>query len=273
MNTKFSVLMSVYYKEKPEYLRQCFNSLLRQTLKANEWVIVEDGKLTDELYSVLDAYEKKYPTLIKRVPLKENVGLGLALREGILHCSYDLIARMDTDDLSRKDRFEKQIAEFESDPDLDICGSIIYEFEDKPKNVVAKRSVPLSDHEIKEYQKKRDAFNHVTVVFKKEAVLKAGNYMSCYLMEDTYLWVRMMIAGVKCKNLKEPLVYVRIGHDMYERRGGWEYFKKYRIGRKMVLDTGYISKSDYYITLAVQLVVALIPQRVRGFVFKKILHN
>ncbi|MBR3280066.1 MAG: glycosyltransferase [Lachnospiraceae bacterium] len=268
-----SVLMSLYIKEKPEYAEACFKSLLAQTVKADEWVVVEDGPLTDELYSLLDRYEKEYPGLIKRVPLPENRGLGLALRAGIPECSNELIARMDTDDIAREDRFEKQLKEFEADPDLDICGSQIDEFEDTPDNIVASRNVPLTDVEIKKYQRRRDAFNHMTVMYKKKAVLDAGNYQSCPLMEDTYLWVRMMKNGVRCKNSGEALVYARIGRDMFNRRGGWAYFKKYKAAFKMVYATGYISWFDYFSVISVQFIVALVPGKLRGWIFKKMLHG
>ena len=271
--TKFSVLMSLYIKEKPQYVEECFQSLLRQTVKADEWVIVEDGPLTEELYAVLEKYEKEYPGLIKRVPFKENRGLGLALQSGVPECTYDIIARMDTDDICREDRFEKQLSEFEKDPDLDIIGSHIDEFEDTPDTIVAKRLVPVTDAEIKKYQKKRDAFNHMTVMYKKKAVLDAGNYQSCPLMEDTYLWVRMMKNGVKCKNVDDALVYARIGKDMFTRRGGWAYFKKYKAGQKMVYDTGYISWLDYASVITIQFFVALVPRRLRGWIFKKMLHK
>src|SRR5699024_10643498 len=127
----------------------------------------EDGPLTPELYSVLDEYEKAHPRLLKRVPFKENRGLGLALRDGVVACTYDLIARMDTDDIARKDRFEKQLALFEADPKLDICGSYIKEFVGTIDNIISERKVPISDEEIKEYQKRRDSFNHMTVMYKK----------------------------------------------------------------------------------------------------------
>lgn len=273
MNSDFSVLMSLYIKEKPEYLETCFQSLLQQTVKAKEWVIVEDGPLTQELYNLLASFEEQYPGLIKRVPLEKNQGLGLALREGVPACSYELIARMDTDDISRKDRFERQLKEFQNDNSLDICGSNISEFEGEVSNIVAHRIVPADDAAIKEYQKRRDAFNHVTVMFKKSAVLAAGNYQSCPLMEDTLLWVNMMMHGVKCKNIMESLVFVRIGKDMYERRGGWNYFKKYSAARKRVLETGYISWFDYIYTIIVQLIVALMPRSLRGWLFKKVLHG
>lgn len=270
---EFSVLMSLYIKEKAEYFRQCMESMLNQTVLPNEIVIVKDGPLTDELDNVLSEYVDAKPELYKIVPLETNRGLGLALAEGMLHCTNELVARMDTDDISRADRFEKQLAEFVADPELDICGSHIVEFEDTPEHIVCKRTVPLNDAEIKQYQKKRDGFNHVSVMFKKEAVLRAGNYQSCMLMEDTLLWVNMIQTGAKCKNIDDALVYVRIGKDMYERRGGYAYFKKYREGRRKVRKTGYISFFDYYSSLAVQLVVAMLPNRVRGFIFKKLLHR
>ena len=273
MREKFSVLMSLYIKEKPEYARACFDSLLNQTVLADEWVIVEDGPLPDGLYDLLDEYENRCPGLIKRVPLKENQGLGLALREGVLHCTYNLIARMDTDDVARRDRFEIQLSEFEKDPELDICGSHILEFEGSIDNVVAKRTVPLTDSEIKKYQKRRDGFNHPTVMFKKSKVLEAGNYQSCPLMEDTYLWVNMFLNGAKAKNTDDFLLYFRVGENMFQRRGGWKYYKKYKQGRNMVYQTGYIGWWDYRYTLLVQFIVALMPNKLRGLIFKNLLHR
>ena len=273
LNDKISVLMSLYIKEKPEYARECFESLERQTVKADEWVIVEDGPLTKGLYDLLDEYETKYPGLINRVPLKTNHGLGLALREGITHCSNEIVARMDTDDVAMDNRFEVQLGEFKKDPDLDICGSCIAEFEETPDKIVSHRMVPLRDAEIKKYHKRRDGFNHMTVMFKKSSVLKAGNYQSCPLMEDTLLWANMIMNGAKCKNRPEYLVHARIGHDMFERRGGYAYFKKYKKARKQIKDTGFIGWYDYAVTLVIQFVVAIMPSKIRGFVFKKMLHK
>ena len=273
MSMPFSVLMSLYIKETPEYARECFKSLLNQTVLADEWVIVEDGPLTEELYALLDEYEKKHPGLIKRVPLKENQGLGKALREGVLHCTHEIIARMDTDDIAREDRFAKQIALFESDPDLDICGSHIKEFFTTPDEITAVRKVPLTDADIKIYQKRRDGFNHMTVMFKKTAVLRAGNYQHALLMEDTLLWVNMILSGAKCKNIDDYLVFVRTGKDMFERRGGLEYYKKYKVGRKKIYETGYISRWDYFVTLVVQFIVSLIPTKLRRYVFENLLRS
>lgn len=270
---KFSVLMSLYLKEKPEYLNEALKSVINQTVKPNEIVIVYDGPITTELKSVVEQYVSNNPGLIKIIDNPENKGLGLALADGVPQCTYELIARMDTDDICRKDRFEKQLEEFVKDPRLDICGSHLLEFEEKEDNIVARRRVPLVDKDIKEYQKRRDGFNHVSVMFKKKSVLAAGNYQSCLLMEDTLLWANMFMNGAKGKNIDDYLVYARIGKDMYERRGGFDYYKKYKAGRRKVYETGYISWVDYKMTLIVQFIVAAIPNRVRGFVFKNLLHR
>ncbi len=269
MSMQFSVLMSLYIKEKTEYARACFDSLLNQTVLADEWVIVEDGPLTEEMYALLAEYENEHPGLIKRVPLKENQGLGKALREGVLHCTYEIIARMDTDDIAREDRFEKQISLFESNPNLDICGSHIKEFDGDISNILSIRKVPVEEKAILQYQKRRDSFNHMTVMYKKAAVLKAGNYQEALLMEDSLLWVNMMRTGAKCANVDDYLVYARTGLAMIDRRGGWAYFKKYRSGRKKIYSTGYISWWDYMVTLMMQLVVSLMPTKMRRYVFEK----
>ena len=272
MQKDFSVLMSVYHKENADYLRQSLDSVFNQTVRPKQVVLVEDGSLTDELNKVVADYSSRYPEL-QIVPLPENRGLGLALAEGILHCKYEMVARMDTDDIARVDRFELQLKEFEKNPNLDICGSHVLEFEGTMDNIVTKRRVPLTDEECKRYQRKRDAFNHMTVMYKKSAVLAAGNYQHCPLMEDTLLWVNMFKNGATAMNIDDYLVYARIGEGMYERRGGWAYYKKYKQARKRIYDTGYISWWDYTVTLMVQLVVALLPNSLRGGVFKHLLHR
>lgn len=268
---QFSVLMSLYIREKAEYFDECMQSMLKQTVLPNEIVIVFDGPISKELGEIVTKYKNLKPDLIKTVENKKNKGLGLALADGVPVCKYDLIARMDTDDIAREDRFEKQLKMFMNDPKLDICGSHIIEFEGNINNILAKRNVPVNHNDIANYQKQRSAFNHMTVMYKKNTVLKAGNYEHCPLMEDDMMWVRMLLVGAKCANVDDYLVYARTGYAMIERRGGWEYFKKYKSGRKMILDTGYISKWDYWKTVGIQFVVALVPQKVRLFIFTKLL--
>lgn len=271
MSEGFSVLMSLYIKEKPQYVRQCFESLLKQTVPASEWVIVEDGPLTQEMYQILDKYQREYPNLINRIPLKFNQGLGNALRVGIKHCKFELIARMDTDDIARSDRFEKQLDRFREQPNLDICGSHIIEFDGSPDNILSRRKVPLEEAAIYKYQRRRDSFNHMTVMYKKSTVLKAGNYQDALLMEDSLLWINMMKIGAKCANIDDYLVYVRTGSDMFSRRGGIGYFRKYLAGRKKIYKTKYISWFDYVYTIFLQLIISIMPNSIRKKIYIKFL--
>ena len=269
----FSVLMSLYYKEKPEYLESCLESLLKQTCQAQEWVIVKDGPLGTDLDRVLEKYIEEYPNLITLVPIEKNVGLGLALEKGTKSCKYELIARMDTDDIAREDRFEKQLRAFMDDPQLDICGSHIKEFEGDKNYILSLRKVPLTQDNIVAYQKRRSAFNHMTVMYKKSSVIKAGNYEHAPLMEDDMLWTRMLLAGCKGKNIDDFLVWARTGKEMIAIRGGYAYFKKYKKSRKKIYETGFISYWDYLYTIIVQFIVALIPGKLRMIIFLKALRQ
>lgn len=272
-STNISVLMSVYVKETADHLRQCFNSLIAQTVPANEWVIVEDGPLTDELYEVLDGYERQNPGLIKRIPLKENRGLGLALREGLTHCSNELVARMDTDDIAVNTRFEEQIERFRQDTQLNICGGQIAEFDTNPENIIDYRNVPLEHDAIVAYQRWRSAFNHMTVMYKKESVIRAGNYEDAPLMEDDVLWAHMIQSGCKCCNIDRVLVFARADASMIGRRGSASYLKKYYEGRKRMMECGFISKWELFASIAMQSAVALSPTWLRTYIFRNALRR
>jgi glycosyltransferase involved in cell wall biosynthesis len=270
---KFSVLMSVYIKEKAEYLRVCLDSILENTVVPNEIVIVKDGPLTEELETTLSEYIDLNENLYNIVPLATNRGLGLALAEGILHCANELVARMDTDDIAVPDRFETQLKAFEADPSLDICGGQIVEFDTDPEKPIAERRVPLTHDAIAAYQKKRSAFNHMTVMYKKSKVLGAGNYKDCPLMEDDMLWVDMLLSGAKCANINKVLCNVRTDYDMIGRRGGLQYYKKYKRGRRMILNTGYITKREFRKTNRIQFIVCIMPKWLRKKVFFGLLHK
>ena len=269
---KISVLMSVYVKENPTFLRDAINSIQNQTLKPSELVLVEDGPLTPELYQVLEQVEAESDIPVKRCPLEENQGLGLALRQGVLQCQYDIIARMDTDDIAVPDRFEKQVQLMEED-NLDLLGGHIAEFIDNPDEIVSYRRVPTQHADIVAYQRMRSAFNHMTVMFKKDMVLKAGNYEDGLYMEDDLLWLNMIAAGAKTGNLDQILCKVRVGAGMFERRGGPRYLKLYRQARQRMLKRGQISYMEYAKSVAIQMVVALCPGFVRQFIFMKLLRK
>ena len=264
--------MSVYVKENPTFLRDAIKSVQNQTLKPSELVLVEDGPLTPELYQVLEEVEAQSDIPVKRCPLEENQGLGLALRYGVLQCQYDIIARMDTDDIAVADRFEKQVQLMEQE-NLDLLGGHIAEFIDNPDEIVSYRRVPTRHADIMAYQRMRSAFNHMTVMFKKDMVLKAGNYEDGLYMEDDLLWLNMIAAGAKTGNLDQILCKVRVGAGMFERRGGLRYLKFYRQARQRMLERGQISYMEYAKSVAIQAIVALCPGFVRQFIFVKLLRK
>lgn len=263
---RYSVLMSLYKKEHPEYLRLALDSMINQTVKPDEIVLVEDGPLTPELYSVVDEY-KKYLTIVIN---EKNLGLGLALNEGLKVCRNELVARMDTDDISKPDRCEKQLAYFSLHPSTTILGGQIEEFITNPKEVVGKRVVPKTDLELKKYMKKRCPFNHMTVMFRKSSVLAVGNYQDWFWNEDYYLWIRLALNGFLFANLPETLVFVRVGADMYQRRGGEKYFKSEVGIQKFMLEKKLIDRRTYLSNCAKRLLVEkMMPNRIRGWVFQK----
>lgn len=221
MSSKFSVLCSLYFKEEPAYLEQCFESLAWQTLEANEVVVVHDGPLTDALYETLDKWKKKLP--IKEVILPSNVGLGEALNAGLKECSYDLVARVDTDDINHLDRFDKQITYMDLNIDIAALSCDINEFETNPMEPSRVRRVPKDN--IMLYSLKRNPINHMATVFRKEAIISVGSYKHLHFMEDYYLWVRLQARGYKLSNLTDILVSARVGNGMLERRRGIAYAK------------------------------------------------
>lgn len=262
---KYSVLMSVYKKENPDFLRLALGSVVSQTVKPSEIVLVEDGPLTDELYSVIDDY-KQY---LKIVVNKENFGLGPALAKGLENCSNELIARMDTDDIALPDRCEKQLRFFSLHPETTILGGQIEEFITSPDEIIGKRIVPLSDSELKEYMKKRCPFNHMTVMFKKLDIIKAGNYRDWFWNEDYYLWIRLALKGFQFANLPDTLVYTRVGANMYNRRGGDKYFKSEMGIQKLMLENKIINRRTYVSNCLKRFVLQkLMPGKIRALAYK-----
>ena len=262
---KFSVSMPVYSGDNPEWVLSAVESIVNQTVKPDEVVIVVDGTVSFELDNLLCSFEKD--PLFKIIRLDKNYGHGYARKIGVENCSNDLIALMDADDISLPYRFEKQISLFEND--IDIVGGNISEFIGEPDNTVGKRIVPKEDAEIKEYMKKRCPMNQVTVMFKKVSVEKAGGYIDWYCEEDYYLWLRMNLEGMKFANVPEVLVNVRIGEDMYRRRGGLKYFKSEARLQGYMLKKGVIKFPRYVLNMAERLVLqVLMPNRLRGWVFK-----
>ena len=264
--------MSLYVKERPDFLRQSLDSVFNQTLKPLEVVLVEDGPLTDELYSVLDEFQKHHSEL-KRIPLPKNGGLGNALNEGIKHCSCELVARMDTDDICFHDRFEKQISFMSANPDIDISSGWIEEFEDVIDNVKSIKKVPSTHQVVSSYIKSRNPLNHPAVIFKKSYVEKAGGYQHFPLFEDWYLWARMFQLGAKFANIQEPLVHFRTSSDMFKRRGGIKYAMDSVRFQWTLHNLGLISSFNAIKSSLVRGAVYIMPNNLRRLIYSKLLRS
>ena len=268
---EFSVLMSVYAKDKPSWVSQALDSISNNSIKPAEVVVVIDGPISADLQQVLTDFSKEY-SQVKLYPLEKNGGLGPALAYGIQKCSHELVARMDADDISLADRFEKQLSYFSTHPKTAVLSGWIQEIEGDTLEPVAIRKVPLTDKEIKKYIKTRSPFNHMTVMYKKSAVLAVGNYTPFHLMEDYYLWARMAAKGYEMANLPDIVLNARVDSAMYGRRGGLKYFKNNYAMSKKLCELGIISMPTHLFNTAVRFCVqVLMPNSVRGWFYKKVL--
>lgn len=276
MHTKklmdFSVLISVYRNDTAVDFRTALESVtIMQSVKPSEVVLVIDGPVSDEINKVISDAQEGAPKLFNIIRFDHNQGLGIALQKGMEAASNDIVMRMDSDDIAVPDRFEKQIQYMDSHPDVAICGGQIEEFVDEESNIVGKRTVPCFDEEIRNYMKSRCPFNHMTVALRRSEVLKAGNYQPWFWNEDYYLWLRMMLTGCKFANLPDTLVLVRVGKDMYARRGGLKYFKSEAEIQSFMLKNHLISLPRYLFNVSARLAVqVLMPNWLRGLVFQKL---
>lgn len=273
MEKTYSVLMSVYYKEKPEYLKQSMESIYEQTVPTDDFVLVCDGPLNAELDAVIDKMQQQFGDVLHVCRLEKNGGLGNALNIGIKHCKNELVARMDSDDIAYPDRCERQLKLFETYPQISICSGIVEEFSTIPTVVDAQRIPPKTNAEIIQFAKTRNPFNHPCVMYKKSAVEAAGGYQDFYLLEDYYLWIRMLIKGYQGYNIQEPLLHMRAGSDMYKRRGGWKYFvSQYRLLQYMYQQS-FITLKLYVLGMGVRFGVAIMPNDLRNFIFYNLLRK
>ena len=265
--------MSLYNKEKPEYLRKSIESMLNQTATPDEIVVVKDGPLTNELDKVLDDYSRRYPRIIKMVISERNIGLGLALNLGLRNCKNELIARMDTDDISLPTRCECQIKAFQNDESITIVGTMIDEFFENPNDVISSRIVPTSHNEIYEFAKRRSAFNHPTVMYKKSEVLECGGYSDLRRNQDVDLFGRMLYSGYKAMNISESLLLFRSNADLSKRRRSWENTRSYITTIYRLKRIGFSKLDDFVLVCIGQIVMFLCPLRMQNWLYKKFLRK
>lgn len=265
---KYSVLMSLYKKENPEYLRIAIDSMLNQTVAPDEIVLVEDGPLTDDLYAVLDGYP-----MLHRVKNEINLGLGLALNVGLKECRNELVARMDTDDCSKPERCEKQLQRFLEKPYLAVVGSHIDEFIGDISNVVSQRIVPTTSEEIYKFAKKRSAFNHPAVMYSKTAVLANNGYADLKRNQDVDLFGRMLFNGNKAENIDEALLWFRSSDELAKRRKSWQNTWSYVATIRKFWKMGYSSFADYAIVGIAQTGMYLMPIKLQNYIYKNFLRK
>ena len=244
MANKYSVLMSVYKNDDADYLKIALESIYdKQTRKPDEVVVVFDGPLNDRLYAVLEEFKKGREDVVKYYPQEVNRGLGEALRIGSELCTGDYILRMDSDDISDKERFAKQIAYVEAHPDVDALGGDIAEFNEDPfKEETRLRVCPAKHEDIVKMAKKRNPMNHVTACINKSALMKAGGYQTLLLLEDYLLWLNMIVAGCKLANINETMVYVRVGNGFDSKRGSKERIIGWSKLQDIMLEHGMINR-------------------------------
>lgn len=268
-NGKYSVLMSLYKKENPDYLRLALDSMLGQTVPPNEIVLVEDGPLTDELYAVLDEYDAH----LHRVKNETNLGLGLALNVGLKECRNELVARMDTDDISKPDRCEKQLKKFKENPELSLVGAFVDEFYSTPNEVVSTRKVPTEHKDIYEFAKRRSAFNHPAVMYRESKVLGVGGYSDLRRNQDVDLFGRMLYSGCIAANCDESLLWFRSNDDLAKRRKSWENTWSYIDTIRRFWKMGYSGFSDFTIIAVAQTGMFMCPAKLQHWVYKKFLRG
>ncbi|MFL7011311.1 glycosyltransferase [Enterovibrio norvegicus] len=266
----FSVLMSLYIKERPEYLIQCLDSLLNQTVKPDEVVIVEDGPLTSELLDVLDGWQDKIP--LKRIRINKNVGLGKALNEGLKHCKFSLVARMDTDDICLPNRFERQLYVFKSE-NIDICGSWVSEFSENIDIITAFKKAPIQHDDIVKFSRLRNPMNHPSVMYRKSVVIEVGGYDDVLYFEDYHLWLKLIDSKSRFYNIDEPLVSMRANPSQLSRRGGFKYGCHELYFLNSCARNGIMPKAIAFRNAMIRFPSRLIPQSALKMLYKNVLRR
>ena len=271
---KFSLLICVYAKDSPEYLKECLESLGASTVSPDEIVIVKDGPVTEALEEVFSLFRQNGHhsaepcTCINIITLPENVTLGPARAAGIEAAKNEWVAIMDSDDICRPDRFEKQLKMIEENPNLGLIGGQISEFTDSADNKVSKRIVSLTHDDIVSFAKKRSPFNHMTVMFKRSEVLCAGSYRLFPWMEDYDLWTRMIKNGTICANSPDVLVDARIDKKTFMRRRGAGYIRSEWRMQKQLKSLGLIGFAGFLRNVILRIPVRLLPGRLIACVYR-----
>lgn len=269
----YSVLMTIYHREKPEYVATAIQSMVDQTQAPDEYVIVCDGPLTRELDDLLAQFEARYPGLFRIVRLPENVGIGAAANIGLKHCSNDLIAKMDADDIAVPERCALQLAFFREQPELAVCGGYIEEFDQDADKPFAVRMVPVDNATIRKFARRRQPFNNMTVMFRRSAVEAVGGYRHFRRSEDYDLYLRLLHNGCFAGNLDRVLVKARVDAGAFSRRASVATLKGCARSRWYAYKIGYSSLLDVCVCVGGELVILLSPEIIQKFIYNRFLRK
>ncbi len=262
--------MSVYHIEKPNYLDLAFKSLYEQTFKDFQIVLVCDGPLTKGVNAQIEKWKSVFKEKLLVVRLKENKGLGIALQEGLKHCKYDIVARMDTDDYCDPTRLEKQYNFLKSHLSIEVVSCALKEFVETPDNVISVKPVYETHKEIEKKFWFRNPINHPAAMFRKKTVLKVGGYKDLLFLEDYYLWSRMWVNKSKFWNLTEPLYYQRIDKNFYKRRAGITQLKNEIFIRQYLYKNHKIGLPKFLASIVIQVFLRSTLPGIRRFFWSKI---
>lgn len=273
MSNKYSVLMSVYKKEKSDFLKKSLDSMINQTVPPEQIVLVADGPLTEELNDLIRDYEEKFNEVFTIIRLDNNQGLGVALNKGLQFCRNEYIARMDSDDISYPDRCELQLNEFDKNSTLGIVGGHTSEFYKEITKIFSRRVVPVEHEDIIKFSKRRSPFNHPAVMFKKSEVLEVGGYPPLKRKQDLGLFINMLANGTKARNLDQEIIYYRSNEDNYLRRKTWDNCKSYIYVIYLSWKKGYSSLYDLIFVVFAQVGMYISPIWLLKFVSDKVLRK
>ncbi len=268
MPEPFSLLFPVYDGNQPDHVQRAFHSAVHdQTLRPHQVIIVRDGPVRTELAACLDELRKSSPVPVTLVALEDNVGLGPALDTGLAASRFDVVARMDADDIALPHRFEVELPLME---DADIVGAGLYEFVGDTDTIVGQRVPPVDPRGIARYARLHDPFNHPTIVYRRQAVLAAGGYGDLKLMEDYALFARMLQAGARAVNVADPLVFYRVGEAAFKRRGGTALLRSELRLQREFRRTGFTSRAQYLRNVALRGGYRLVPWWLRRAVYRPV---
>jgi glycosyltransferase involved in cell wall biosynthesis len=269
----YSILMSVYEREDPDFFDRAIASMLNQSVVTNDFVIVCDGPLTEGLEYILKKYDQANPGVFQIIRIPINVGIGAAANIGLKECKNDLVAKMDADDLSLPERCEMQLKMFAANPELTVLGGQIEEFDSDPDQPYAKRCVPAEHEEILKFGRRRQPFNNQTVMYRKSAVLEVGGYSDLPRNEDYDLYARLLASGYYAENIPQPLVKVRVDADATRRRASGATLVGCVRSRWRAYRIGYASLGDFLYCVIGQFVIFLCPGRLQNKIYAKKLRS